>query len=149
MREVLAARDGILLVIDRGLADARAGRGATQSPTIQIINLGPGHAFVATSIIHSGAGRPIALASTDAFVAPGEALPLFDHGALGSGAPTRPDGVGRPQPNPIALGRPLLVDAEIYVGDKQLRVQCTINVSRLTDHEVEFQVLSSALAPTR
>jgi hypothetical protein len=148
MPDVLAARDGILLLLDASTAEG-GGRIARESRSLHLVNLGPGHAFVASCRLGTRGAQPVVVELPEPFLAPGVKAPVFGRrlfvdGRLG-GAAT----VGRPQPRAFEIGRPLLLEAEIYVGDKQLRATCVITVSSLTDEALAFEVTSPAIVPTR
>jgi hypothetical protein len=149
MHDILAARDGILLLLDSAAAGDGLGRGPRESRSLQLVNLGPGHAVIASCRLGIRGARPIELELQETFLAPGVRSPvfarrLFVDGRLG-GAAT----VGRPQPNPVEIGKPLLIEAEIYAADKQLRATCVVTVSSMTEEVLVFEVSAPAVVPTR
>lgn len=149
MPDILAARDGLLLLLDASTADGGAGRTARDSRSLHLVNLGPGHAFVASCRLGTRGAQPVEVELPEPFLAPGAKAPVFGRrlfvdGRLG-GAAT----VGRPQPRAFEIGRPLLLEAEIYAGDKQLRATCVITVSIVTDEALAFDVSAPAIVPTR
>jgi hypothetical protein len=148
MPDVLAARDGLLLLLDASSAGNGLGRGGSrESWSLQIVNLGPGHAFVGSCRVGVRGVRPIELRLPQALLEPGSTTPIFARALLASGGSEAT--LGRPQPNPVEIGRPLLLEADLHVGDKQLRATCVITVSNLSGDALVFEATSPALVPSR
>lgn len=151
MHDVLAARDGILLLLVKSRAADALGRGGgpSESWSLQVANLGPGHAFIASCRLGARGARPVEVHLPEPILAPGSTTPIFARRLFVDGRLDGAAAVGRPQPNPFEIAKPMLLESDIYVGDRQVRVTCVITVSSMSGDALVFEASSPAVVPSR